>query len=34
MNQATWIATALLVGFFVFITIRGELPQYREVIGL
>lgn len=33
-NQANWIAVALLVGFLVFVTLRGELPQYREVIGV
>lgn len=33
-SQSTWIAAALLLGFFVFITIRGELPKYRTVIGL
>ena len=28
------VALALLLGFFVFITTRGELPAYRKVIGL
>lgn len=34
MNQATWIGVALLIGFVVFITLRGELPDYRKVVGL
>lgn len=34
MSQSSWIAGALLLGFFVFITIRNELPLYRTVIGL
>jgi hypothetical protein len=34
VSQSSWIAGALLLGFFVFITIRGELPAYRAVIGL
>lgn len=33
-NQANWIAVSLLVGFLVFVTIKGELPDYRKVVGL
>jgi hypothetical protein len=32
MNQAHWIAVFLALGFFVYITVRGELPQYQAVI--
>jgi hypothetical protein len=34
MNQNSIIAFALLVGFIVFVTMRGELSQYLAVIGL
>jgi hypothetical protein len=34
LSQSSVIGAALLLGFFVFITIRGELPKYRAVIGL
>lgn len=34
MSQTSVIAFALLLGFLVFITLRGELSQYRQVIGL
>jgi hypothetical protein len=34
MSQSSTIAFALIVGFFVFITIRGELGQYLNVIGI
>jgi hypothetical protein len=30
--QTNWIAAFLLIGFLVFITIRGELPQYIAVL--
>jgi hypothetical protein len=33
MNQQTWIAVSLLVGFVVFITLRGELNGYLATIG-
>lgn len=29
--QTNWIAAALLIGFLIFITVRGELPQYIAV---
>lgn len=32
MNQTSWIASFLFIGFIVFITIRGELPQYKDAI--
>jgi hypothetical protein len=34
VSQSSVIGAALLLGFFVYITIRGELPAYRAVIGL
>jgi hypothetical protein len=34
MNQTSVIFFGLLVGFIVFITIRGELAGYLAVIGL
>lgn len=34
MGQTGTIAFALILGFVVFITVRGELPTYLGVIGL
>lgn len=34
MSQNSIIAFALLVGFIVFVTMKGELPQYLAVVGL
>ncbi len=34
MPQSSTIAFALIVGFIVFITVRGELPKYLGVLGL
>lgn len=34
MSQSSTIAFALIVGFIVFITVRGELPKYLGVLGL
>lgn len=34
MNQTSIIAAALVVGFIVFITVKGQLPQYFKVIGI
>jgi hypothetical protein len=34
MPQTSVIFAALLIGFAVFITVRGELPAYMHVIGL
>ena len=34
MPQSSTIAFALIVGFVVFITVRGELPKYLGVLGL
>jgi len=34
MSQTSVIAAFLVIGFLVFITARGELIQYREVLGI
>lgn len=34
MSQSTLLFGALVFGFFVFITVKGELPQYLNVMGL
>jgi hypothetical protein len=34
MPQTSVIAAALVIAFFVFITVRGELPKYAGVIGI
>lgn len=34
MDQTSIIAAALIVGFIVFITMRGELKSYLVVIGI
>jgi hypothetical protein len=34
MSQSSTIAAFLIVGFLVFITMRGELAQYRGVMGI
>jgi hypothetical protein len=34
MNQTSTIAAALIIGFIVYITVKGELPKYLAVIGL
>jgi len=34
MSQTSIIFAALLIGFVVFVTIRGELPKYLKVVGL
>lgn len=34
MGQSSSIAAALVIGFIVFITVRGELKNYLAVIGL
>jgi hypothetical protein len=31
MSQSNFIAGCLLVGFIVFITVHGELPQYKGI---
>jgi len=33
VNQQNWIAIAALIGFIVFITIRGEVPAYLDIVG-
>jgi hypothetical protein len=34
MPQTSTIVFALVIGFLVFVTVRGELPKYLAVIGL
>jgi hypothetical protein len=34
MSQSSVIAAGLLIGFIVYITIKGELDSYLAVIGL
>jgi len=34
MNQSSVIAFGLLVGFIVFITVKGELRSYLATVGL
>jgi hypothetical protein len=34
MSQSSIIAAALLVGFIVFITVKGELSSYAAIVGL
>jgi hypothetical protein len=34
MNQSTIIAGAIVLGYIVFITLRGELPCYLKVLGI
>lgn len=34
MSQTSIMAGALIVGFIVFITVKGELPAYLKVIGI
>ena len=34
MDQSTKIFGSLLIAFVVFVTMRGELPKYLEVLGV
>jgi hypothetical protein len=34
MSQSSIVALALLIAFVVFITVRGELQSYLQVIGI
>lgn len=34
MNQSTLIFGTLLFGFLMFITVKGQLPEYLSVVGL
>lgn len=34
MQQSSVIAAALIIGFIVFVTARGELPKYLQVFGI
>jgi hypothetical protein len=32
MNQTSWMAGSIFIGFVVFVTIRGELTLYKDAI--
>lgn len=32
ISQTSYIAAFIFIGFLVFVTIRGELPQYRDAV--
>jgi hypothetical protein len=32
--QSNYIAAFLIIGFIVYVTIRGEIPAYRQVLGI
>lgn len=32
ISQTSYIAAFFFIGFLVFVTIRGELPQYKSAI--
>jgi len=34
LSQTSVIAGALVVAFFIFVTVRGELPAYMQVLGI
>lgn len=34
MSQSNYIAAFLIIGFVVFVTLRGELVGYRAVLGI
>lgn len=34
MDETSIIAAALIIGFVVYITTKGELPKYLAVIGI
>jgi len=34
VSQTSIIAGALVIGFIVFVTVKGELPKYLGVIGI
>lgn len=34
MNQTGYVAAFIIIGFVVFITLRGELPQYLAIGGI
>jgi hypothetical protein len=34
MSQTGYIAAALIIGFIVFVTVKGELPKYLQVVGI
>ena len=34
MSQTSWIAGFLVMGFILFVIAKGQLPQYRAVVGI
>lgn len=34
MKQSNWLAGGILLAFVIFETLRGVLPDYREVLGI
>lgn len=32
MSQTSYIAAFLFIGFVIFVTVRGELPQYKAAV--
>lgn len=32
--QSNYIAGFLILGFIIYVTLRGELPAYRKVLGV
>lgn len=32
MSQASYIAAFIFIGFVIFVTVRGELPQYQAAV--
>jgi hypothetical protein len=34
MSQTNWIAAFFILGFIVYIVVKGQLPQYEQVIGI
>lgn len=34
IDQSSYIAAFLVIGFLMYITMRGELSQYRSVLGV
>lgn len=34
MSHSTVVAASILLAFFVFITVRGELDDYMKVLGI
>jgi hypothetical protein len=34
MNQSSWIFGALVIAFIVYVTVRGQLGAYLQVLGI